>query len=93
MFVINSGLGNTDCSGCRIFRRGTVLFAKPVHEPNFVSLATKIAEMPNVAAAKEALRRIQYAIKIDEDCVDFTDLEEDETPFPHKTDETDCKET
>lgn len=81
MFVINSGLGDTDCSGCRIFRRGTVLFAKCVQGPKFVALPTKIAEMPNVAAAKEALRRIQYAIKIDEDSVDLTDLEEEETPL------------
>ena len=75
MFVINSGLGDTDCSDCQIFRRGTGIFAKRVQGLKFVSLPIKIAEMPNVAAAKKALRRIQYAIKVDKDYVDLTDLE------------------
>ena len=88
MFGINSSLGDTDCSGCQIFRRGTVLFARLVQEPNFVSLPIKIAEMPNVAAAEAALRRIHWASKIGKRYVDLTDLESDETPSPHKTDET-----
>ena len=80
MFVINSSLGKTDCSDCQIFKKGTELFAKRVQQRKFVSLPIKIAEMPNIATAEAALRRILYAVKIGEHYVDITDLESDETP-------------
>ena len=75
MFVIKSSLGSTDCSDCRIFTKGTALFAKNLQQPEFVSLPIKIAEMPNVAVAIEALRRIRYAIKRRKLYVNLTDLE------------------
>ena len=75
MFVIDSSLGSTDCSGCEIFKKGTVLFAKRIERPGFVTLPIKIAEMPHVTAAEKALKRIQYAIKTGERSVELTDLE------------------
>ena len=75
MFVINSSLGSTDCSDCQIFKKGTVLFAKGLQQPNFAALPIKIAKMPNVAAAAKALGRIQRAIKTGERYVNLTDLE------------------
>lgn len=75
MFLINSSLGKTDCSDCRMFRKDRVLFAQKIQQPKFVSLPIRIAEMPSVADAEEALRRIQYAIKTGKIYVNLTDLE------------------
>ena len=71
MFVINSSLGGTDCSGCQIFKKGKMLFAKRVQQPEYVWMT----QMRNVAAARAALRRIRYAIKTGKHYVDLTDLE------------------
>lgn len=75
MFVIHSSLGSTDCSGCQIFNRGTTLFVKRIRQPEFALLPIKIAEVRNVAAVKEALSRIQHAIKNGKRSVKLTDLE------------------
>ena len=82
IFVINSSLGKTDCSGCLIYQKGPTLFAKHAEQPEFLSLPIKIAEMMDGAAVEEALRRIRYAIKTQKFYVDLTDLEQDETS-PH----------
>lgn len=76
VFIVNSSLGSTDCSGCEISKKGTVLFAKRIEQPGFVTLPIKIAEMPSVAAAEIALKRIQYAIKTGKRSVELMDLEE-----------------
>ena len=75
MFVIKSSLDSTDCSGCRIYKKDTTLFAKRVQQPNLAVLPLKIAEMPNVAAAEAALERIRFAIITGKTHVDLTDLE------------------
>lgn len=75
MFIVNSNLGSTDCSGCEIFKKGMVLFAKRIERPGFVTLPIKIAEMPNIAAAEKALKRIQDAFETGETSVKLTDLE------------------
>ena len=75
VFVIKSSLDSTDCSDCLIFQKGTELFAKRHQLPNYVSLPIRIAKMPNVTAAEEVLRSIQYAIKTEKRYVDLTDLE------------------
>ena len=78
MLIVKSSLGETDCCGCHIFKKGKVLFAKllqPDYLPEFVTLPIKIAEMPNAEAAELALRIVQYAIKTGKDYVDLTDLE------------------
>ena len=75
LLFVNSNFGITDCSGCLIFQKGKALFAKNLQQPEFVSLPIRIAEMPNVEVAIEALRRIRYAIKRGKLYVDLTDLE------------------
>lgn len=75
MFVINSSLGETDCSDCRIFRTDRVLFAQNIQQPRVVSLPIRIAEMPDAVTAKVALKRIRYAIKTGKLYVDLTGLE------------------
>ena len=75
MFVINSNLGSTDCSGCLIYNKGAALFAKHLQQPHFVALPIRIAEMPNIAVAEAALKRIQFAIITGKLYVDLTDLE------------------
>ena len=75
MFVINTSLGEIDCSGCQIFIKGPTLYAKRIEKPEFVVLPIKIAEMPNIATAEKALRRIRHAIKTQEHYVDLTDFE------------------
>ena len=81
ILIVESRFGATDCSGCRIFRQGRQIFAKPTQQPgenssaNFISLPIKIADLPSVEAAEEALKRIEYAIKASETFVDLTDLD------------------
>ena len=58
-----------------MLKKGTMLFAKRVEQPKFVSLPVRIAEMPNVASTEEALRRIRYTIKVGKLYGDLTDLE------------------
>ena len=80
MFIIESHLGRTDCSGCQMFRRGRKIFAKYVEQPDgidsdiIVSLPIKIAELSSTELAKIALGRIASAIKAGDTIVDLKDL-------------------
>ena len=80
--LIKSRLGSMDCSECRIFRHGNIIFAQRVRQPGksrfprAISLPIKIANIPSINLAKEALIRIEYAIENGENIVDLTDLEE-----------------
>lgn len=81
ILVVESRLGATNCSECQIFRQDRQIFAKPTHLPDeesstdVPSLPIKIADMPSIEAAEEALKRIEYAIKASEIFVDLSDLE------------------
>ena len=81
VLVIGSRLGSTDCSGCRIFRRGRSIFAKRLRQPEdigvgrFVALPVKVAELPTICAAEAALKRINEAKKTRKGVVNLEDLE------------------
>ena len=82
MFLVKSNMGTTDCSGCRMFSRGRILFAKAVRQlyhpkdVKFVSLATKIAELPNKKLTAAARRKIDDALKRGETFVNLSDTAE-----------------
>ena len=81
MLIIKSRLGSTDCSGCRMFRRGAKILAKRAKQPgekrstSVLSLPIKVADLPSVEAAEVALERITYAIVTGQTVVNLTDLE------------------
>ena len=80
ILVIESHLGSTDCSGCRFFRRGRHIFAQQTQNQNtyksgkFVSLPLKVATLPTLPAAEEALARIDEARRLRKGIVNLKDL-------------------
>ena len=83
ILVIQSGVGSTDCSGCRFFRRGRHIFAQRHQEPKdggtgkFVSLPLRVAVLPTTQAAMTALARIDRARRNHISIVNLMDLEND----------------
>ena len=81
ILIIESHLGSTDCSGCRFFCRGRNIFAQPLRPEDalcrmkFASLPLKVAELPTLEAAVEALARIDEARRHKKGCVYLKDLE------------------
>ena len=79
--IVHSSIGSTDCSGCRFYRKGTRIFAKPIlprgqnPDVKFVSLALRVAQLPTPEIADIALDRIIYALNRGEACVSLKDLE------------------
>lgn len=77
-FVIYSNLGSTDCTGCRVYRRGTLLLAKrhrPENDPmrkRFIAMPMKIAAFADVRTAKNTLKKVGLAIKAGKVSVDLT---------------------
>ena len=77
ILIIESHLGSTDCSGCRFFRRGRHIFAQQrkgedtYGRGKFVSLPLKVATFSTVAAAQEALARIDEARRLRKGVVDL----------------------
>ena len=80
ILVIESHLGTTDCSGCRFFRRGRHIFAQQTQHQDtytsgkFVSLPLKVATLPTLPAAEEALARIDEARRLRKGIVNLKDL-------------------
>ena len=81
ILVIQSGVGSTDCSGCRFFRRGRHIFAQRLQQPEdrgigkFVSLPLRVAVLPTTDAAITALARIDSARRNRTGIVNLMDLE------------------
>ena len=81
ILVIQSGVGSTDCSGCRFFRRGNHIFAQRLQKledrgtGKFVSLPLRIAVLPTTDAAMTALARIDSARRNHTGIVNLMDLE------------------
>lgn len=85
--IIESHLGRTDCTGCRIYQKDHLIFAVPVHiqgndiARKYPALPIKIAELPSEFAAERALWRVRFAIetnkKLDtpEVTIDLRDLQ------------------
>ena len=81
--IIESHLGRTDCTDCRIYRKHHLIFAVPVRirgndiAQKYPALPIKIAELPSGSAAKQALWRIRSALETgkDEVTVDLRDLQ------------------
>ena len=85
--IIESHLGRTDCTGCRIYRKHHLILVKPVRIRGndilrtYPALPIKVAEFPSKFAAERALRRIWFAIETDKDLdtkeivVDLRDLQ------------------
>ena len=65
--IIESRLGATDCTECRIYRKGHLILAKILRTRGndltrqYPALATKVAELPSEYAAEQALQRIRFA--------------------------------
>ena len=81
ILVIQSGVGSTDCSGCRFFRRGRYIFAQRRQQSKdrgtgkFVSLPLRVAVLPTTQAAMTALARIDRACRNHTGIVNLMDLE------------------
>ena len=81
VLVIQSGVGSTDCSGCRFFREGRHIFAQRRQQPEdretskFVSLPLRVAVLPTTQAAMTALTRIDKARRTRIRTVNLMDLE------------------
>ena len=81
ILVIQSGVGSTDCSGCRFFRRGRHIFAQRRQQSKdrgtgkFVSLPLRVAVLPTTQAAMTALARIDRACRNHTGIVNLIDLE------------------
>lgn len=85
--VIESHLGRTDCTDCRIYRKDHLILAVPVRirgndiAQKYPTLPIKIAELPSEFAAERALWRIRFAIETDKNfdteeiTVDLRDLQ------------------
>ena len=82
ILMIQSGVGSTDCSGCRFFREGRNIFAQCYQQPEdrgpgkFVSLPLRVAMLPTTEAAMTALARIDSARRNRTGTVYLMDLEE-----------------
>ena len=84
--IIESHLGRTDCTDCRIYRKAHLILAIPVRirgndiAQKYPALPIKIAELPSEFAAERALWRIRFASETDKDLdpaeitVDLRDL-------------------
>ena len=81
VLVIQSGVGSTDCSGCRFFRRGRQIFAQRQKQPEdrgtakFVSLPLRVAVLPTTQTAMTALPRIDRVRRNRTGIVNLMDLE------------------
>lgn len=79
--IVHSRIGNTDCSGCEFYRKGSRIFAKPTAPPGqkpdvtFISLALRVAQLPTPEIADIALDRILRALHRGEACVSLENLE------------------
>jgi hypothetical protein len=85
--IIESHLGRTDCTGCRIYRKHHLILAVLVRirgddiAQKYPALPIKVAELPSEFAAERALWRIQFAIETNKNLdtekvtVDLRDLQ------------------
>ena len=85
--IIESHLGRTDCTGCRIYRKRHLILAIPVRiqrndlAQKYPALPIKVAELSSEFAAELALSRIHFAIETDKNpdteevTVDLRDLQ------------------
>ena len=83
ILVIQSGVGSTDCSGCRFFRESRNIFAQRHQQPEdqgtgkFVAwFPLRVAVLPTTQAAMTALTRIDNARRNRTGIVNLMDLED-----------------